>query len=382
MTDDAPLRVRTRDRSRWGLIANGADHVLWNDGATSPINVDALEEVTEACPFCAALGAYHGLCLDHWLALPYQVRAPFWDGDHDEGMRRAAAFYKDGDAMKLTKATKDGVCAAMRCTEASKYVVDGAPWGLARAELCDRHYGQAIAAFGSDAIKVVQVDAVPSPPSFMPPLVDAPLPTVKAPIERHAYPIVTQDDLKAEEAEAIELIAVARVFTIDTREELETAAEVLAEVKGKLKKISERKEEITRPLNAALRSARDLFRPLENHYSEVESAIKGAIGAWHLKETEANRRAVSDAADAHAAGDASGVATALAKVGTVKNTPGITAYTKWDFVIEDESALPREFLCPNETLIREACNHSTDREPTPIPGVRFFPKPVVSSRTR
>lgn len=177
------------------------------------------------------------------------------------------------------------------------------------------------------------------------------------------------------------MLDTARGFVIETRDDLALAADVLAEVKGKWKRLDEREKEITRPMNDALKKTRALFKPAKDYFGEVETHLKRAIGAHKMLEEKRNAEAARAAADAHEAGDTQGVVNAMATIAHISNVGGLTTMRKWRFEITDASKLPREFLCPNETLIKEHAAHTTgDDDPTPIPGVRFYPEVVVRSR--
>lgn len=56
----------------------------------------------------------------------------------------------------------------------------------------------------------------------------------------------------------------------------------------------------------------------------------------------------------------------------------VTNRTDWDYLIEDESKLPREYLIPNEKMIKGTVKAQKDK--TNIPGVRVFPKSITSVR--
>ncbi len=190
-----------------------------------------------------------------------------------------------------------------------------------------------------------------------------------------------QKEADQQRNEASQMLAVARDFSIQTRDDLAIVAEMLADIKGRAKRLEERKKEITGPLNAALKSARDLFRPAEEAFAQIEAAAKGKIAAFTADEERRNREALAAAAAAHACGDARGTQEALAQVATTKNVAGLSTYQKWDYEVVNEALLPREFLTANLTLIKEHASHSTKGDPTPIPGVRFFPRVVVTSRS-
>ena len=72
----------------------------------------------------------------------------------------------------------------------------------------------------------------------------------------------------------------ANGLAIGTKEEMVAATDVLSRIKKVAKMARDRKEEITKPLNDALKSARDLFRPLEDGLAEAERIVKGKMVAW------------------------------------------------------------------------------------------------------
>ncbi len=65
----------------------------------------------------------------------------------------------------------------------------------------------------------------------------------------------------------------ANELSITTPEENVLAIELKAKLKDIGKQIKERKEEITKPLNEALKSARSLFAPLEEKYDFAENLV-------------------------------------------------------------------------------------------------------------
>ncbi len=105
------------------------------------------------------------------------------------------------------------------------------------------------------------------------------------------------------------------------------------------------------------------------------------IGAYTLREEAAKRKALVDAAAAHAAGDAEATSAALERVVTTKNTEGLGVRRVWRFEITDAAAVPRAFLTVNEIALGAyAKTVPLDGAPE-IPGVRFFVDTIVSSRS-
>lgn len=79
-------------------------------------------------------------------------------------------------------------------------------------------------------------------------------------------------------------------LTIATPEENAAATELKAKLKEIGKTLKDRKEEITAPLNAALKSARALFAPLEERYEQAETAVGKKLIAYKQR-VEAEARA-------------------------------------------------------------------------------------------
>lgn len=61
---------------------------------------------------------------------------------------------------------------------------------------------------------------------------------------------------------------------IDSQESLQAATDILSKIKTSAKEVKAKKDEIIKPMNAALKSARDLFRPLEADLATAERTIK------------------------------------------------------------------------------------------------------------
>lgn len=264
--------------------------------------------------------------------------------------------------MKLFRLKRklDDSCDASRCKEEEP--TDGLPgdlWGRQTVKLCNKHAERAI----KYARHAENEPAAPPPAPQMGDVSDK-----------------TTALVRSFASEGEQVLEVVRDYKIETHEELTTVATWLREVKSKRNELERQEKEITQPINTALRKVRELFKPAKKFWADAELLLKSKIGAAKLLEERRNQAALQEAADAHAAGDTEGVVAATAKVTTTADVPGVTTYTKWTFVIEDESLLPREFLMPNDKLIKEHCSHSTDRQPTPIPGVKFIPDVQVSAR--
>lgn len=90
-------------------------------------------------------------------------------------------------------------------------------------------------------------------------------------------------------------------LTIASPQEQSRATELLAKLKETDKAVKSRKEEITKPLNAALKSARELFAPLEDKLEAVKSALGRKVIDYKQKvEAEARKKEAEIAAKVEA----------------------------------------------------------------------------------
>lgn len=81
-------------------------------------------------------------------------------------------------------------------------------------------------------------------------------------------------------------------LTIDSNESLSQATDILSKIKTASKDVKSRKEEITKPLNDALKSARSLFKPIEDDLAMAERTIKDKMLDYSNEvEAEARKKA-------------------------------------------------------------------------------------------
>ncbi len=178
------------------------------------------------------------------------------------------------------------------------------------------------------------------------------------------------------------LVAV-RGLVIKSAEDFNAGVELGNKIKLVSKAVTQRKEAITKPLNEALKSARDLFRPLENDLDSAETELKSKMLAF--KEEERKALAETQAkAEASVEKGTMKPETALRKVQdakanvtdkTVETSTGAKATEKFvtEYVIVDETAIPREFLVPDMAKIKEAMKSGVA-----VAGVEARKKSVMS----
>lgn len=184
--------------------------------------------------------------------------------------------------------------------------------------------------------------------------------------------VLAQREAQAQAAKAEEWLGLLRGFTIQNDDQQEQVAGVLRDVKARYKEIEDKRTEITKPLNQALRAVNDLFRPPKQRFEELERLLKDKIKLYLDAKHRANEERLRQVAAAQTPAMAQ---LGLSTVAPVEPPQGVSVRKVWRFVVEDESLVPREFCSPDPKKIG-----AVDPTTTQIPGVRFFQDSIVSAR--
>lgn len=86
--------------------------------------------------------------------------------------------------------------------------------------------------------------------------------------------------VKAVEAEVAPLAEQIEALVINDNDSYVKNGALLNDIKSKEKLIKTRKEEITKPLNEALKSARDLFRPVEDQLAQAKNTLGAKLNSF------------------------------------------------------------------------------------------------------
>lgn len=192
-----------------------------------------------------------------------------------------------------------------------------------------------------------------------------------------------QAEINDETDQAKEALSEIKKFEIVDNDSLTFAADVLAEAKGNFKRLDDKRKEITKPINAALKATNALFKPALDFYRNCEAAIKGKMVAANAAAQVAAQEALQDAGAAAADGDTEGVTTAIAAHDEAVNLPaadGVQYRSTWKFRIVDETQIPREYLMPDHKLIEGHVRHK--KGSTVIPGIEAYEETTVASASK
>jgi len=126
--------------------------------------------------------------------------------------------------------------------------------------------------------------------------------------ESKSIAVADDEEIKAARETADKLMSDSDVTTIDSADMYTIAAEMLSDIQERIRKITEKKETVTKPLNAALKAARSLFAPIEEHLDIAKTTLKRKMIAFQDKvaaeraaaQTESNRIRAEEIAQAQA----------------------------------------------------------------------------------
>lgn len=177
-------------------------------------------------------------------------------------------------------------------------------------------------------------------------------------------------------------------LVIDSEESLAAATDILSKIKESAKDIKERKEKITKPLNAALTSARELFKPLENDLATAERTIKDKM-LDYSNEIEAKAAAAAAKLEARVEKGTMRTDTAMRKmdeletVGSqVKGAKGSVQFkTVRTIKIVDPTKIPLKYLSQPKVLEAISAAVRTDvMNGTKVDGVEIVEQKQVAAR--
>lgn len=174
----------------------------------------------------------------------------------------------------------------------------------------------------------------------------------------------------------------AQKLVIKDDASLKKATDNLSDIKDAQKILKAEKEKITKPANEIIKWAREKFRPLEDTLKDAEGTIKGKMLTYN-EEKEAEAKKKEEQIAKRVEKGTMKFDTGLKKMddidhaeSTVSGKKGmIQTRTIKKVVIVDENKLPREYLMPNETLIRKEALSGKE-----IPGVEVREEKVIASR--
>jgi len=175
--------------------------------------------------------------------------------------------------------------------------------------------------------------------------------------------MIEQKELTVYKSQISKLDNQANELNITSPEENLVATELKAKLKEIGKKIKDRKEKITTPLNEALRSARQLFAPLEEQFESAETIVGNKLLAYKKKVDAEIRAKEEKIARDLEAGKIKNMETAERRMDalvekkiekTTQTSYGQVQFRKVQKMrITDESLIPKKYWVIDQVLLRK-----------------------------
>lgn len=147
------------------------------------------------------------------------------------------------------------------------------------------------------------------------------------------------------------------------------ASDLVKAAKTRWAALDNRRKEITGPINAALKSVNDLFKPNLQSLAEAERILKGKIGRFVFEREAARIQAMAASAVQYAAG---AIPTEI--IPERPEAKGVAVKLVWDFRVTDPGLVPRELCSPDVAKIGQLSPGTT------VPGIEWYQTPEVRVR--
>lgn len=212
---------------------------------------------------------------------------------------------------------------------------------------------------------------------------------------------IAPPDTKAIEQEAHSLVTTANAMTVESQQDMELAGDFLKRCKAATKTLDDAYDGIIKRAHEAHKAAVAKKKELAKPFDDAVQIVKRKVGAYTAEQErirreeearlreEARKKAEEEALaladELEQAGDPEAAqavietpvhAAPVVVPSRVQKVSGISNRVNWKFRIVNASAIPRQYLIPDEKAIGAHGRSMKDR--ANIPGVEFFPDETVS----
>lgn len=153
------------------------------------------------------------------------------------------------------------------------------------------------------------------------------------------------------EKQAVPIFRRVLNLSIKTKEDFEQAAESIKFLKMLAAEAERQEKEIIGPLKDVIKKTQALFKPFQTRVAETEWTTKLAMSVF----LEGQKKLAAKLEEDFSNGKIKKVSTVVAKQNELRVENGTAQVRKvWALFIDDVNEIPRKFLTPDETAIREA----------------------------
>jgi hypothetical protein len=179
------------------------------------------------------------------------------------------------------------------------------------------------------------------------------------------------DLLPVVQKEVSPVVSEAMNYAIRTQEDYSGAMSNLQLVKQLFKRVDAEKSRMLIPLKQAVKVEQDRWKPIETELSKAEGLYKEKMALFVEKDRERQKAEEEKVLKKNYKNEE----TTLRKIAEVQESVSQGVRTIKELVIEDTTKIPREYLAPVESLIREALKNGKN-----IPGCYLRDKIIIASR--
>ena len=174
------------------------------------------------------------------------------------------------------------------------------------------------------------------------------------------------------------IVIQAESLTIDTKEDLYRATDVLSKLNKFNDRITEEKAKITKPLNQALKVERARWKPLETKYEVAIDLVKHKMGVYYENSTKETNKVEDQIAEQLEKGQISqeealemlkGVEGTDKSVASDSGTATFVKVKKFEVMdlVMLVNSTGDKYVLPNEVAIRQAMKEGVE-----LKGVRYY----------
>lgn len=181
-----------------------------------------------------------------------------------------------------------------------------------------------------------------------------------------------------------DLLQQIEVFEITDQEDLDFAANLLADVKGKEKVLATEESRATRPLKDVVKIIQSWFKPPRSFLKDCEIALKKKIEDYRDWVHQEGQRALQAASKASMKGNDKVAEAALekAKVAKIDKIAGLQFREKFDYEIVDIEQIPAAYLMTIVDDEKVKAKIKKNKGDTKIRGLRIFRVTQIASRSK
>jgi len=166
--------------------------------------------------------------------------------------------------------------------------------------------------------------------------------------------IVPVEVIQKAESDAALMAQQAEAIQVTTTEQEEQAYTALIQIKQAIKTIESKRKEITKPLNASLKTTNAMFKKLAAPFIEADRIVRDKVMDFRQAMEEKAEKELERRQKIQAAHEAKGHEIHEITEPEVKVSKETVVAKRWTFEVVDVNKVPREYLVLDRTAVNKA----------------------------